>query len=434
MTLHPKYINVFQPQRDLWVRSVALGAAVSLLLAVTGCGSDSSSATRGGSGSSPPSLVASSGPTTVTVSATTEPAPTTRPPTTDSTTGPDSAMLKGPVPTSKIDQPTAARLQAVLDEVVAVGTPDAIAAVITPNGTWAGAAGVDGPNGRTAKADDEFAIASISKTFTAAMIMRLAEQGKIDLNQPLAAYLGGTDADANDATVEQTLAMRGGLGDTVSTAFDEVYADPSRAWTPAEVVSKIGPPLTPAGTEYHASNPGYKLLGIAAENVTGKSLAEAMSESVLDPVGATRIVMQDPDHLTPQPWALPLKGFEGPLDLAAYGQGSVLPCMSDATFSRNAAGMASDAASLARWAWSLFSGKILQPQSLATMMNFDSDGNGLGVFTNPDFGPAAYGSVGNKPGYGSLLVVLPDRNTVIVMFSNDPDKGGYVAGQLLKAL
>jgi D-alanyl-D-alanine carboxypeptidase len=343
--------------------------------------------------------------------------------------------LHGPLPTSAIDQQTAARLQSVLDKVVADGAPDAIAAVISPDGTWAGAAGTDGPNARAATAADKFAIASVSKTFTAALIMRLVEQGKMDLDHPLSDYLDGVAADTNNATVRQTLEMRGGFGDTASSVFDEVYAAPSRVWTTADVVSKIGAPLTPAGTEFHYSNPGYKLLGIAAQHATGKSMGTTMADAVLDPVGASGIVMQDADHLTPQPWALPLSGSEGPLALASYGDGGALPCLSDATFSLNAAGMSSDAASLARWGWQLFSGQILQPQSLATMMTFDSDGNGVGVDKITDFGVTAYGHSGSKPGYASLLTVVPDSNTVIVTFINNQDADVYsAAGNLLKSL
>ncbi|MEP7114178.1 MAG: serine hydrolase domain-containing protein [Ilumatobacteraceae bacterium] len=412
---HTTPLRVARRSRSRGV-GVGVGATITLLLAVAGCGNSPSSAAEA-SPASPRTLLPSS-----TIASTT-------------TIAAKSMTLQGPVPDSAIDGPTAARLQAVLDELVAGGEPDAIAAILTPNGTWKGAAGVDGPDGRKATADDEFAIASISKAFTAAMIMRLVEQGKIDLNQPLATYLEATDADDNGATVEQTLAMRGGFGDTAESVFDEVYAEPSRVWTIADVVSKIGPPLTPAGTEYHYSNPGYKLIGIAAEHVTGKSLASAMGETVLDPVDASRIIMQDADHLTPQPWAIPLEGFEGPLALAAYGQGGVLPCLSDATFSRNAAGMASDASGLARWGWRLFSGKIVQPQSLATMMTFDADGYGLGVDRIPDLGPTAYGFSGHKPGYASLLAALPDSNTVVVVFINSQDADVYAAAEkLLKAL
>ena len=428
MELHPKARPTVVTTSERSRPRCAVAAVAALLVMVTACGSDPPAAAPAEQTSAPT-------PSTVPVPAATDPAPTTSPADTSPTTAPDSLMLHGPLPTAAISQDTAARLQSVLDATVAGGAPDAIAAVITPDGTWAGAAGIDGPNGRPATADDNFAIASVSKIFTAALIMRLVEQGKIDLDRPIVDYLDGIDADTNDATVRQTLEMWGGFGDTPSSAFDEVYAAPSQVWTTPEVVSKIEAPLTPAGTEYHYSNPGYKLLGIAAEQATGKSLGTAMDEAVLAPVGASEIVMQDPDHLPAQPWALPLAGSEGPLALADYGQGGALPCLSDATFSRNAAGMASNASGLARWGWLLFSGQILQPQSLAAMMAFDSDLSGLGVDKITDFGVPAYGHSGTKPGYASLLTVVPDRNAVIVMFINNQDADPYgPTGDLLKAL
>jgi D-alanyl-D-alanine carboxypeptidase len=432
MELHPKsHVMAFKSRVRSRARNAAVVAAAALVVVATSCGSDSSSATPAEATSPPSSSTAA----TSTAPAPTDPAPTTSPSNTAPVAETDSLMLQGPLPTSAIDPQSAASLQAVLDKIVADGAPDAIAAVITPDGTWSGAAGTDGPNGRAATADDSFAIASISKVFTGALIMRLVEQGKIDLDHPLADYLEGVDTDTNNATVRQTLEMWGGFGDTPSSAFDEVYADPGRVWATADVVSKIGAPLTPAGTEYHYSNPGYKLLGFAAEQATGKSLGTAMGEAVLDPAGASEIWMQDPDHLTPQPWALPLEGSEGPLDLAAYGQGGALPCLSDSTFSLNAAGMASTASGLATWGWQLFSGQILQPQSLAAMMTFDSDLSGLGVEMITDFGVPAYGHAGSKPGYASLLTVLPETNTVIVMFINNQEADVYSAtGSLLKAL
>ena len=88
------------------------------------------------------------------------------------------------LPPTELDAARSAALQRVLDATVKAGAPDAIAAVITPGGTWAGAAGIGGPDGRKATASDEFAIASVTKMFTAALILRLAEQGRIDLDAP----------------------------------------------------------------------------------------------------------------------------------------------------------------------------------------------------------------------------------------------------------
>src|SRR6478752_7721516 len=93
--------------------------------------------------------------------------------------------LFGDLPTEDVDATSAAKLQPVLDKAIQAGNPAVLAAVLTPQGMWAGAAGIDGPGGRKATPDDVWAIASISKTFTAALVLKLAEAGKIDLDKPL---------------------------------------------------------------------------------------------------------------------------------------------------------------------------------------------------------------------------------------------------------
>ena len=74
----------------------------------------------------------------------------------------------------------AARLQTVVDAEVARGAPDMIAAVITADGSWAGAAGIDGPKGRKAEPTDEFGIASVSKVLLASLILKLVDEGRVE--------------------------------------------------------------------------------------------------------------------------------------------------------------------------------------------------------------------------------------------------------------
>ena len=346
--------------------------------------------------------------------------------------------LLGALPTTKLDAATSKRLQAALDRSVAARAgPDLIAAVITPDGTWAGATGIDGPKGRLAQVGDEFAIASVSKMVLAAIVVRLAEQGKIDLDAPLASYLHGVDVDANGATVRQALAMRSGLGDTIASALDRVRADCGRAWTREDVLASIPTPFAGPNTVFHYSNPTYKLLGFAVEDVTGQSLAAALKAEVLDPVGVgDRMLLQGPHSTTPEPWALPIAAHGDPLELSKYGTGGALPCLADATLSLGAAGMASDVSSLARWGWDLFAGHVVSRDSLASMMDIGADDYGLGMQIFPDFRPeVVYGHTGSKDGYKAILVYVPARQTVAAVFINDggADEINY-ARDLLEAV
>ena len=71
--------------------------------------------------------------------------------------------------------------------------------------------------------------------------------------------------------------------------------------------------------------------------------------------------------------------------------------------------MASDAQSLASWAWQLFAGKVVSQESLTTMMTVDPDGDGLGLDKMTDFGSTtAFGHTGSKDGYQSQFFVFPD--------------------------
>ena len=344
--------------------------------------------------------------------------------------------LFGALPTNPIDAATATALQSVLDDAVEAGNPDVIAAVITADGTWAGAAGIDGPDGRRAVPTDVFSIASITKTFTAALILRLVDQGRIDLDEPLSDYLGGLHVDTNGSTVRQALAMRSGIPDTAPESLDAVVADPERIWTTPEIVAEIPPPVSPPGAELNYSNPTYKLLGYAAESVTGSALYEAMRSEVLDPADSPdTILVQNADTPTPEPWALPITS--GVLDVASYGAGGALPTISDATFAGAGTAMASDAPSLAALAWQLFAGNIVSAESLSAMTDVADDGYGLGVEDlTGGFGTAtAVGHGGSKDGYQSLMAVIPDQQAVIVVFVNQRDADvTLIASRVLDAL
>ncbi len=304
--------------------------------------------------------------------------------------------------------------------MVGHGAPDAIAAIITKDGTWAGAAGIGGPKGRKATSRDEFAIASVTKTFTAALVMRLVEQGKMDLDAPLAGYLGDLAVDTNGATIRQALQMRAGIADDGPEVGVSIRAEPARVWTVEESVAGIDAPIGKAGESASYSSPTYRLLSIAAARVLGTSYAAALRTELLDPVHADRILDQGPEADTPKPWALPFGSQLGAYDAADMGAGGSISCISSATRSTGSSSMASDAPSLAAWAWHLFAGDILDRGSLETMVRNDRSVLSFGLETMP-YGPGALGTSGGKTGYGAQFAVLPDKGVVVVMLVNDPE-------------
>jgi D-alanyl-D-alanine carboxypeptidase len=421
------------------LQRTALAAAAALALAaVAACGSPGSTIPASApTGAATPAGAISSAAADASIaagpSATTGPSAMASP----AAAGSPGPPLLGPAPTGTLDSATAGKLQAVIDDAVSSGSPDAIAAVVTSAGTWSGAAGIDGPKRRAATPKDVASIASVSKLFVATLVMRLVEDGRMDLDTPLDRYLGQAGPDANGATVRQALAMRSGIGGTVG-GTDSC----DKAWTRADVIGTFPVPGASPGTTFDYSNPTYKLIGFAVEATTGRPLAEALDDIVARG-GGGRILLQEPGRSAPKPWALPVDGYGGGRDVARFGEGGALPCMGDAQLSLGAAGMAADMPSLAAWGYELFAGRIVSPESIAEMLP-GTAGYGLGMEPFPESlavaGSPALGHTGSKDGYKVVLVCQPAKAAVVAVVVNsgsaDDSAAGVVAiaARLLQAL
>ena len=142
-------------------------------------------------------------------------------------------------------------------------------------------------------------VASNTKTFVAATVLRLWEQGRIDLDAPIAkliapAYdraLTGDGFDTNKITVRHLLSQSGGLYDDGSDKrfIESLHQQPKRKWTRGEQVQASmawGDPLGPPPQQFRYSDTGYILLGDIIERVTRRSLAKAVRQQLkLDSLG-----------------------------------------------------------------------------------------------------------------------------------------------------
>ncbi|MEV2245396.1 serine hydrolase domain-containing protein [Streptomyces sp. NPDC049970] len=154
---------------------------------------------------------------------------------------------------------------------------------------WSGARScVDGhePDG-----DTQFRIGSITKTFTAVLVMRLRDEGLLDLDDPLEKHLPGTGA--GQVTVFQLLGHSAGLGAETPAPWWERTPGATRP----ELADVLGerPLMHPAGHGHHYSNPGYTLLGALVERLCGEPWGEVLRREILHPLGMGRT--------TPQPQA-----------------------------------------------------------------------------------------------------------------------------------
>ena len=137
----------------------------------------------------------------------------------------------------------------------------------------------------------QFAVGSITKTFLAALVLRLVDDGLVALDRPVSDYLpDDLGVDLNGATVAQVLGHRSGIGEhTTDAFFAAVVAEPGRAWTAREALAYAEPPQFDAGSRFSYTNTNYLLAGLMIEAVTGRLLATVLRDEILAPEGLDHV-------------------------------------------------------------------------------------------------------------------------------------------------
>ena len=347
------------------------------------------------------------------------PAPTREPATTDQ-------ALPDPTfdPARTHPDPVAAA-QRRLDNAFAamaleVGAPGLAAAVELSDGSvWYGATGVLWPDGPAVTPDTPFAWGSITKTFVAALALRLASQGGLDLDATLDTWFPDYPQ-ARRITLRMLLAHRSGIFDYFQHPDypARVFDHPRHAWTPDEVLSLTGPRTNAPGKAFSYSNTNYVLLGLVLEQVTGKPLADQVHDELLAPLGLDETVFQQAGRPVGLVGA---KGFwKDRTGFREWSDGTDFrPTTSAATVAWAAGAMEGSVRDLLDWEMSLYEGGVLTPDALGQMLAFDpKSGYGLGARTQTLAQRQGYGHGGSLRGFVSVMYRLPVEDVDVVVLAN----------------
>ena len=282
------------------------------------------------------------------------------------------------------------------------------------------------PNG----ADTRFRIGSVTKQFTAALVLQLAEQGLIDLDAPLTTILPDYPAAQGDrVTVHQLLSHTAGIPEHVGRpGFDEIMRDPVVPDSFLSVFSGQDLDFEP-GTAFRYSNSGYYLLGVLIEHVTGQPYALALQERLLGPLGLEAIGYDEGRDVLPQM----ARGYSRSLG------GFVHAPYFDPSVPYAAGMMYATARALFRWTVALHAGEPFhQPETLDRMTTpvRSQYAYGLGVSDLPvgERPVRAIGHDGDVPGFSSFLVTFPDTDRTIVVLDNAGDRTQPIAMDLARVL
>jgi D-alanyl-D-alanine carboxypeptidase len=324
------------------------------------------------------------------------------------------------------------RLQAALDAWrTSTGTPGVSASIRWGDGrTWTGASGTADTTRRAPLvATSAFPLASISKTFTAALILQLVEEGRLKLDDPVAPRLPGLGLDVR-ITVKMLLDHTSGLPDLfLAPGIDQaLLAAPDRVWSLSDSLAYARKARTTPGTAWAYSNTGYLLLGVLAERVTGQSFATLLRTRFFTPLGLATTYVQIAERAR-GPIALGhLVSRTGSKWTARVVRpGDVQPFRSVVSAGGAADDVAASAADVARWAALLYGGSVLRPASVAAMLGDVANVSklrpriayGLGVeqTTLAPWG-AAYGHDGHLIGFHDLVRYLPVPGLSIATLAN----------------
>lgn len=342
-------------------------------------------------------------------------------------------------------------LQRILESLVTGPgriAPGATAYVRGPKGTWIGSAGLaDVTSGETMPADARMRLESVSKIWTGTLVLQLAQEGKLRLDDTVERRLPGMLPYGDEITIRQLLTHRSGIVDNndvgkaperyIARVRDpaaragfarlarRLAADPSLEF-PSTVWIKLAawqPLLFRPGSDFHYSNIGFELLGLIAARASGETVPALYRERIFEPLGL--------EHTAYDP--------QGPIG-GPHAHGYVVAVngtLTDATAWHGGigaeGGLVSDASDTAAFLTDLMQGRLLDPPMLAAMKR---DAFWRGGEGTPCGVAYAYGYSGGGPGFKTDVWVSGDGSRVAVLLLNGRagDYGDSLAGAAMRDL
>jgi D-alanyl-D-alanine carboxypeptidase len=261
----------------------------------------------------------------------------------------------------------------------------------------------------------QYSIGSVSKQFTAAMVLLLMQEGKLKLDDPVGKYLPDLTR-AGEVTIRQVLSMTSGYQDFWPE--DYVMTSMMVPSTPQHILEMWGKkPLDfEPGTEWQYSNTNYVIAGRIVEIVGGKPLIEQLQERIFRPLKMTGVFNSDASRLP----------ANDPTGYYQHALGPLRPAPQEGTGWMFAAGeLAMPASDLALWNISMMDRTLLAPASYDEMFtemklkNGKGTEYGLGVEVVLRDGHKVVAHSGEVSGFVAQNVVFPDDKVAITVLTNE---------------
>lgn len=264
----------------------------------------------------------------------------------------------------------------------------------------------------------EFRVGSLTKMFTSTVILRLVEEGKLSLKDPVSKYLPGF-AHGDSIQIINLLSHTSGIKGTTL---------PPAATTPEESVERFHSEtlaFTP-GSRFEYNNFNYILLAYIAEKLAGIPYSQLVQQKVLKPAHMLHSGLDTKNrasankafgYVTNPETIEWVRAEQGNVEMA-FGAGALYSTIGD----------------LYKWSEAISSHQILTSSSLAMAMTPMQNNYGMGWMLSDDHGRTQVGHTGSIPGFIANFMKFPKENTTIILLSNYQDVNGKQLSDDLRAL
>ena len=270
----------------------------------------------------------------------------------------------------------------------------------------------DAATGRKAEPSTQYQLGSVSKTFTAALVLKLADRGKLSIGDPISRHFTGLRPEWRAITVEQLLNHTSGVKfdfRRIDKAAEPRSRDSLWAMAVSDTLANV------PGTTFTYSNTGYMVLGALIERLYGKSYADVLREEIAQPLGLSSLHFCEVD----EPAAA--RGHRRSRD----GKATPIAPIHPSQLLGNG-GICATASDIAKWNRALHGGQVVSAASYAAMTTprgaAAARRYGMGLYVRP----AAWGTMtmlheGTTSGYATANAWFPSESlSVVVLYNGVP--------------
>jgi len=300
-------------------------------------------------------------------------------------------------------------------------------------GTWEGVTG-EGDYNTPLTSDKMIGIGSNTKTFVSTMMLKLYEDGLVDLDDSIGNWIQGYNHINGAITIRHILNHTSGIFSYTSAnrLNDSILADMTRIWTKEEILHDfVDTPDFAPGTSWNYSNTNYIIAGIIEEAVTGRPLYQLLRDSIMTPNGLT--------HTFFPPYETPTAPYASTWTDQGFGYEFISWPPELYSIPNSAGGIVSDALDNTKFWQALFNGDIIKKSTLNSQMlqwvNLSSTvGYGLGIFKERYIGNTIFSHGGTWVGQINSNLMDTARGIAITVLSNQDSLSNPYTEKVVAAL